>query len=309
MLLTNFLPNGGNGNYTLYAKAIDAEGHTVTLGSKRITVDNANAVKPFGAIDSPDQGGTAKGSSYINWGWVLTPKPNKIPIDGSTIKVYVNGVKIGKPKYNLYRSDIASLFPGYANSNGAIGKFILNTTTYENGVHTIQWVATDNKGNSDGIGSRYFTIQNTDSSSDLSKVTATGIHSSHPRYINQLSYTPVDKFEAVKVKKGYNLYTQTEEVLPDDIGNISFEIEELERVVLNVSELPGLYSGYQLVGEELRPLPPGATLDVANGVFYWSPGPGFFGNYEFVFFDRLNNRIKRVSINIKPKYFREGVEK
>ena len=163
MMLTNFLPNGGNGTYNIYARAIDAEGHQVTLGVKTIIGDNANAVKPFGAIDTPGQGGTAAGGSFINWGWVLTPQPNSIPPDGSTIDVYVDGVYLGHPTYNIYRPDIASLFPGYANSSGAAGYFYLDTKTYKNGVHTIQWVAADDAGNTDGIGSRYFTIQNTGS--------------------------------------------------------------------------------------------------------------------------------------------------
>jgi hypothetical protein len=161
MLLTNFLPGGGNGTFTLYAVVTDGVGNEVTLGAKTIICDNANAVKPFGAIDTPGQGGIASGSSYINWGWVLTPQPNQIPIDGSTINVYVDGVYLGHPVYNIYRKDIAALFPGYVNSNGAVGYFYLDTTAYENGVHTIQWTVTDSAGNTDGIGSRYFTIQNT----------------------------------------------------------------------------------------------------------------------------------------------------
>jgi hypothetical protein len=160
MMLTNFLPNAGNGTYTIYARVRDKEGNEATIGSKTITCDNANAVKPFGAIDTPGQGGTASGSSFINWGWILTPQPNSIPTDGSTISVYVDGVNIGHPTYNIYRSDIAGLFPGYANSDRAAGYFYLDTTGYSNGVHTIQWVAIDSAGNTDGIGSRYFTIQN-----------------------------------------------------------------------------------------------------------------------------------------------------
>ena len=308
MLLTNFLPNGGNGSYTLYAKATDAEGHLVTLGSKTINVDNAHAVKPFGAIDTPGQGGTAKGSGFINWGWALTPQPNKIPTNGSTIKVYVDGVNIGKPTYNLYRSDIATLFPGYANSNGAVGKFILDTTPYENGIHTIQWTAQDNAGNIDGIGSRYFTIENIGSSLAQNKAAAANLHISHPEFLHQLPYpyTHADTVAGVKVKRGFDPNLQPDEVYPDDKGNITIEIEELERVVIHVgeSEIPGLYSGYQLPlsGDELRPLPPGSSFDVGRGVFYWGPGPGFVGNYEFVFFDRFKNRIKRVTINILPKY-------
>ena len=159
-LLTNSLPNDGNGTYTLYAISIDSSGNTVTLGSKTITADNANAVKPFGDIDTPSQGGAAAGTSFVNFCWALTPLPNMIPTDGSTIDIYVDGINLGHPNYNNYRADIATLFPGYANSDGAVGYFNLDTTAYENGVHTIQWVVTDDAGNTDGIGSRYFTILN-----------------------------------------------------------------------------------------------------------------------------------------------------
>jgi hypothetical protein len=160
-LNTYLLPNGGNGSYTLEVMCEDSFGYRTTLGSKTITVDNADAVKPFGDIDTPEPGGVASGTSYINWGWALTPWPNSIPVDGSTINVYVDGVNLGHPEeYNIYRADIAALFPGYKNSNGAVGYLTLDTTQWVNGVHTIMWTATDDDGNSDGIGSRYFTILN-----------------------------------------------------------------------------------------------------------------------------------------------------
>ena len=94
--------------YTLYAEVVDKEDHTITLGSKTITVDNDNAVKPFGAIDTPTQGGTASGDSFIYCGWVLTPKPNRIPTNGSTINVYVDSVNKGHPNYNNFRGDIST---------------------------------------------------------------------------------------------------------------------------------------------------------------------------------------------------------
>jgi len=160
MLLTNFLPNGGNGTYTLHAIATDKEGNSTTLGSKTITADNANAVKPFGDIDTPAQGGTASGASYPIQGWALTPQPNEIPRDGSTIIIWVDGVPLGNPTYDKYRSDIEVLFPGYANNDGAGFYFYLDTTGYSNGVHTIYASVEDDAGNSDGIGSRYFNILN-----------------------------------------------------------------------------------------------------------------------------------------------------
>ena len=160
MLLTNFLPNKGSGTFTIYAEAIDIEGNCALLGSKTITCDNTHAVKPFGAIETPAQGGIASGKKYLNWGWALTPLPNHISTDGSTIDIYVDNKFVGRPVYNNYREDILNLFPGYANSNGAVGYFYLDTTCYKNGVHSIHWIVTDNAGNTDGIGSRYFIIKN-----------------------------------------------------------------------------------------------------------------------------------------------------
>ena len=158
MLLTNPLPDS---TYTIDALAVDNTGHQVMLGSRTITIDNRSAVKPFGAIDMPAQGGSAFGTKYRTQGWALTPPPNKIPEDGSTINVYVDGKYLGHAMYNIYRADIAALFPGYANSNGAMAYFDFDTTSFPNGVHTIHWTVTDDAGNTDGIGSRYFTIENT----------------------------------------------------------------------------------------------------------------------------------------------------
>src|SRR5262249_47774458 len=53
MLLTNFLPNGGNGTFVIHAFVEDVEGHIVLIGSRTITCDNTHAKKPFGAIDTP----------------------------------------------------------------------------------------------------------------------------------------------------------------------------------------------------------------------------------------------------------------
>ena len=65
------------------------------LGTNTITCDNAHATKPFGTIDFPSQGGVISGSSYRNHGWVLTPQPCGMPLDGSTMVVYIDGVGLG----------------------------------------------------------------------------------------------------------------------------------------------------------------------------------------------------------------------
>ena len=165
LMLTNGLPSSGgsagtgNGTYRVHAIAIDLDGHTAELGAKTITCDNADAATPFGAIDTPAQGATVSGT-IVNFGWTLTPQPASISVDGSTIWVTVDGQNVGHPVYNQYRSDIATGFPGYANANGAVGYFYLDTTTLSNGMHTIGWLVTDNHGRADGVGSRFFWVQN-----------------------------------------------------------------------------------------------------------------------------------------------------
>jgi hypothetical protein len=120
LMLTNFLPsNGGstglgNGSFVLHAIAHNAAGNSLDLGTSAITVDNAHATKPFGAIDTPGQGGTASGNAYVNFAWALTQNPYNIPTDGSTLSVILDGRTLGNPSYNHYRSDIANLFPGLA---------------------------------------------------------------------------------------------------------------------------------------------------------------------------------------------------
>jgi YD repeat-containing protein len=165
-LLTNELPNSagtgpsGNGTYTLHALATDSNGLTTDLGAHTITVNNATSVLPFGTIDTPADGATISGTVYVNFGWALTPEPSSIPTNGSTIWVFVDNFPLGHPVYNNPRSDIQALFPGYANTNGAVGYFYIDTTTLSNGLHTISWSVADDAGHKTGIGSRYFTVQN-----------------------------------------------------------------------------------------------------------------------------------------------------
>jgi Leucine-rich repeat (LRR) protein len=316
MMLSNFLPNSGNGTFVLYAIATDLVGKTTTLGTKTIICDNANAVKPFGAIDTPTQGGTASGSNFRNHGWILTPMPNSMPTDGSTISVYVDGVDLGHPIYNVYRSDIAELFPGYANSDGAHAYFDFDTTIYTNGVHTIAWNAVDDAGNTDGIGSRFFTISNTgstDSGEQTYKYTEkpqTGVQN-----VRRIIDLPVDCSVSVRVKKDFRKDIEPRVVHADEKGIIRITIREVEWLQIdltdrvNVNSTPkshssNYFSGYLAVSNRLYPLPIGSTLDTQRGIFYWQPGPGFIGEYHFIFIEVGEDEImskKDIIIKIVPK--------
>ena len=69
---------------------------------------------------------------------------------------------VGSPTGWTTRSDLASLFPlaTYPGIVSAFGVAGLNTTTLSNGIHTLEWRVTDSAGNAQGIGSRYFYVQN-----------------------------------------------------------------------------------------------------------------------------------------------------
>jgi hypothetical protein len=304
MMLTNFLPNNGNGIFNIHALATDTEGNQVTLGVKTIICDNANAVKPFGAMDTPTQGGVASGNQFINWGWVLTPQPNSIPTDGSTINVWVDGVNIGHPTYNNYRSDIAGLFPGYANSDGAVGYFYLDTTAYENGVHTIQWTATDDAGNTDGIGSRYFTIGNIGENRVQGAGHSTGKEQAH-LFRDSIRDIPIDFSAPIRIKKGYNPNIEPQVIYHDEKGNITVRIKELERLEIHLfnPEEPTLNVEHRAL--EISSLPIGSTLDARRGVFCWQPSVGFVGQYRFVLIstDHAGNQKKwNIVVNIEPRF-------
>jgi hypothetical protein len=302
LLLTNMLPNQGNGTFTLFAYANDVEGHRVLLGSRTITCDNAHAIRPFGAIDTPTQGGTASGAAYVNFGWALTPTANQIPVDGSTIMVYIDGVPVGHPSYNQFRGDIASLFPGRPNSGGAVGFLTLDTTTLADGVHTIAWGVTDSVGNTEGIGSRYFTVLNGASSSSITVERSSSTQSAMGQALEvrqsadtgdsigdavvALDSVPVSG-TPVYLRTGFD-QTAPLDIVDTDRGGVSrVEATEMKRFQLTLGAPASggdeRYEGYVVANGRLRSLPIGAFLDRKTGEFFWQPGVGFHGTYTLLF--------------------------
>jgi hypothetical protein len=182
---------------------------------------------------------------------------------------------LGHPTYNQYRSDIANLFPGLANSNGPVGFFYLDTTKLANGLHTISWVVTDNGGRTDGIGSRYFDVLN----SGLGGVT-----------------TPAESEPVVSISTAISAPRLNHQLAPlvvDHDGTIRIDVDELGHI-----ELPlGATSGYALVNSERTALPIGSTLQ--NGIFYWQLGPGFLGDYPMIF-ERPDGTDVRVRVSVRP---------
>ncbi|MCX6563291.1 MAG: hypothetical protein NTU60_06765, partial [Candidatus Aminicenantes bacterium] len=245
------------------------------------------------------------------FGWVLTPMPKTVPKDGSTIEVYVDGAKLGNlataPNvYNQYRVDVSTNFPGFNNTGGPgaggpVGAFYLDTTKLTNGVHTIYWIATDDAGAADGIGSRYFNVVNTGTSANvLSHCEPLGVANTH---LDSILNLPLS-FDPLYIKRGFDLTAPPETILPDNYGSFQIEIREVERVEIDLGKGIG-YQGYLVVGDQLRPLPIGSTLDQLTGTFSWMPGPGFVGAYDLVFIREAGSGMIRripIKVTIKPKF-------
>ena len=87
-----------------------------------------------------------------------------------------------------------------------------------------------------------------------------------------------------------NHFKSLEESTLEDINNVvnypTKKNDVFLKIVKDIGQNSKFYSGFQVVGSQLRPLPIGSFLDTKRGIFYWHPGPGFIGNYELVFIVR-----------------------
>src|SRR5688500_12124522 len=130
-MLTHFLPNLGNGTYTLHAVATDADGKSTALDTETTTCTNASAIAAIGAIDTPIQGGAVSGNT-TNFGWVLSRGAGIFanPAQGGTVRIAIDGALIATvPGGWTSRPDLTALFPAaeYPGIPNALGVASLNT--------------------------------------------------------------------------------------------------------------------------------------------------------------------------------------
>jgi Viral BACON domain len=314
LMLTNFLPNQGNGTFKLYAYADDADGHTTVLGTKTIVCDNANAITPFGAIDTPLQGALVSGV-VNNFGWVLAPGAIRADAPGGgTVNVVIDGVVVGTPAGWTSRTDLTTLFPsGFSDLTSTLAVFTMDTTGLTNGVHTIAWGVVANNGESAGVGSRYFTVSNgsglqadvqssggqhamggvrseTIQASVVLPASMAAVRSHETRSVAQarslgaeVNAALLDR-AAISGRRGYDLDAPFEPFPVAASGRTIVRGEELDRFELRLSETDGDHHiGYMRVGTELHALPIGSRIEPATGVFTWAPGVGFVRAYDLVF--------------------------
>jgi hypothetical protein len=112
---------------------------------------------------------------------------------------------------------------------------------------------------------------------------------------------PLDRSTPIKMRTGYRQGVEPKIITANQNGMIYIAIPQDERIVLDLSQ-PRVhsYTGYLKVNRQLRPLPPGASMDTKNGIFYWQPGPASFGKYHLVFL--IKSETGRTGKKITPKF-------
>jgi hypothetical protein len=307
LMLTNFLPSGGNGVFNLYAYATDVDGHTSQLGGpKTITCSNATSIAPFGSIDSPGQGEVIGGAVYNNFGWALSPGLRRADVPGGGLtRVFVDSTDLGTPGGWVARADLQALFPKaqYDGVDNALAVKAIDTTILANGLHTIAWIVTGNSGGTSGVGSRYFTVSN---GSGLLLGSSRASMAASPSGVTlaaEIDAAPADR-SAIAGRRGFDLNTPLT-TYPFGGQRVTVASEELDRVELLLGAAGEYqYTGYLRTVAGPAPLPIGSSMDAATGAFGWMPGVGFVGNYDFVFVQWGGGRAvsrREVRIVLNPK--------
>ena len=273
LLLSWGLWNQGNDTFTLYAHAFDKEGHHSLLGTKTITVDNAQATKPFGALDTPGYGATVAGG-FWNYGWALTPNPAPAcAIANGGVLVGIDSGPLAAAIYGDFRSDIAAAFPGFSNGTNSSGAYYVDTSTLSNGTHQIGWLVTDNCGGQDGVGSRFFNVLNGSGGARSDSGAQSAARGG--------ARPAVMRTDSVHVR---HLRGERQAVALNGDGTRVIEVDQDGRIEVQLPALRrGTYAGFQQLGPSRRPLPLGSSLDPQAGIFYWQPSPGFLGIFDLLF--------------------------
>jgi hypothetical protein len=143
-----------NGIHTLYLKVTYSDMAVDNLGERSFNVDNEFNQAPFGELELPGPNQPMNGVFPIT-GWALD--------DGSvaTIEVLVDGLAVGDAVSGIHRPDIGHRFPSHPDAEAAGSVRMLNTTVFQNGVHSVAIRLTDDEGASRIIGRRFVQTFNT----------------------------------------------------------------------------------------------------------------------------------------------------
>ncbi len=254
--------------------------------------------------------------------------------------VYIDGVPVGNVGYNQCRGSVGNPVPGGAFCNddvanlfgnltpqapgttrtsnptrfrnldsgrGPIGAFVINTSGYSNGPHSIAWGVSDSAGCTEGIGSRNFVITNgganpfsadTDPEAVI-RVNPVGQDLGH----TLASLRPLEQIApTVPMRLGIDMKAKLRSA-PVQQGVARITAREFERVELALPRTMSgdVWDGYVVQHGILTPLPVGSFLARAAGRFMWQSTPGYVGEYNLVFVWTLKSGC-RETLQVKVRF-------
>jgi hypothetical protein len=141
------------GTSVFVVRVTDSAGQAVTR-TLAITVKPADKLAPFGVLETPDVRATLNNTASGS-GWAL----DNVGI--AKIEVLVDGQKAGEAIYGLSRPDIAAVWgTGFPNAGHSGFSFVLDTTKFTTGEHTLAIRLLDAAGNATVVGTRTIVFQN-----------------------------------------------------------------------------------------------------------------------------------------------------
>ena len=141
------------GTSVFAVRLTDAASQSVTR-TLAITVKPADKLAPFGVLETPDVRATLNNNGSGS-GWAL----DNIGI--SRVEVLIDGQKASDAIYGLSRPDIAAVWgTTFPNTSQSGFSFVLDTTKFTTGEHTLAIRLSDTAGNTTVVGTRTIIFQN-----------------------------------------------------------------------------------------------------------------------------------------------------
>ena len=140
------------GTSVFVVRVTDSAGQSVSR-TLAISVKPADKLAPFGTIETPDFRATLNNIATGS-GWAL----DNVGVAG--IDVLIDGQKVGDAIYGLSRPDIAAVWGSFPNAAHAGFSFVLDTTKFPTGEHTLAVRLLDAAGNATVAGTRTIVFQN-----------------------------------------------------------------------------------------------------------------------------------------------------
>ena len=291
--------------------AIDTPGQGQTIGG---------VFNNFGWAITPDLNTIVDGSDIL------------IPTNGSTMTVYIDSLPVATVAYNQCRGnvgnppgpgifcndDVANIFGNVTpvltplatrTSNptkfrnldaarGAIGAHTFNTALMSNGLHTIAWSVTDSAGRNEGIGSRFFIVNNAIPDA-LGASDEDALRAAPARVVGTADSLAVNlpATDGAWGRTGYNMTAPWAAMHAGDDASFAVRLPELSRMELWLGT--DVEAGYLVAEGKLHPLPVGASL--TGPQFAWMPPPGYTGTYELAFIRGGDRITVKVTVVERPK--------